>query len=161
MAFNTLHDLLIHEVKDLYDAEHRILDTLTALIDIAAGDALRQSLEEHKAQTEEHIARLERVFELLEMEPAREDCKGITGILEEGRKALDKAQNDNARDAAIVTGCMRVEHYEIAGYGTAATFAAMMQHEEIAELLEETFDEEEETEQRLLEIAETELDPSM
>lgn len=161
MSFNTLHDLLIHEVKDLYDAEHRILDTLAALTDIAAGESLKEALAEHRTETEEHVARLERVFELLELQPERQACKGIMGILEEGRTSIDQTQSDNTRDAAIIASAIRVEHYEIAGYGTAATFAAMMEHQEIAELLEETFDDEEEAEQRLLEIAETELDPSM
>lgn len=161
MSFNTLHDLLIHEVKDLYDAEHRILDALTAMADMATIESLKQALTEHRSETEEHITRLERIFELLELQPERKNCKGIMGILEEGRDSVEQAENDNMRNAAIVSSGIRVEHYEIAGYGTAATFAAMMEHQEIAELLEETFDDEEEAEQQLLEIVETEIDPSM
>lgn len=150
----TLHDLFIHELKDLYDAEHQILEALPLMIEAATHPELKQAFEEHRKQTEEQVNRLEEVFDMLGEEAKRQTCDGMKGVLKEGHKVLTEKMEDNVRDAALITAAQRVEHYEIAGYGAVVTFARLMEHEEEADLLQETLDEEGEADHILTEIAE-------
>lgn len=152
---SAFHDRFLHEIQDLYDAEHQILDALPAMIEGASHAELKTALSEHREQTENHVSRLEQVFESVEAEPKRRHCDGMAGLLKEGEKVLDEGDLPAAvRDAAIIAACQKVEHYEIAGYGTVAAWAELMEHDEAHELLGETLDEEKEADERLGEIAE-------
>jgi len=153
MSLATLHDLLLHELRDLYNAEHQILRALPVLARKATAPALTKALERHARQTEQQEARLERCFEILGVAARGKHCKGMEGLLTEGREMVEEAENETVRDAAIIGGCQKVEHYEICGYGTARAFAEKLGHEDIAALLGETLEEEAATNERLTEIA--------
>jgi ferritin-like metal-binding protein YciE len=149
----TLNDLLVHELKDLYDAEHQIVAALPKIAEAVSAPELREAVEHHLEQTRQHIARLEQVFGTLDQEPERETCDGMKGLLKEGRSAIEDEMNDDVRDAALIAAMQRVEHYEMAGYGTVRTYAHLLGHEEAARLLQETLDEEELTDKRLSQLA--------
>lgn len=153
MAMNTLEDLLIHELQDLYDAEHQVKRALPKMAKASTSDELRASFEEHLTQTEEQIKRLEAAFSALGKKASRETCKGMKGLLEEGDKVLEEDMSDTVRDAALIAAAQRVEHYEIAGYGTARTFAYQIGNQEAAQLLQITLDEEENTDKTLTQLA--------
>lgn len=153
MAMNTLEDLLIHELKDLYDAEHQVKKALPKMAKAASSDELRARFEEHLTQTEAQIERLQAVFAALGEKPSRETCKGMKGLLEEGDKVLEEEMSDTVRDAALIAAAQRVEHYEIAGYGTARTFAYLIGNAEAAQMLQTTLDEEEHTDKTLTQLA--------
>src|SRR5204863_3313834 len=110
--------------------------------------------EHHLEQTKEHAQRLETIFERLEISPRGKKCKAVEGLIEEGKEVLEAAADESVRDAALIAAAQRVEHYEIAGYGCARTFARMLHDEESAELLQRTLDEEAETDKKLTELAE-------
>lgn len=150
-----LRKLLVDELKDLYDAEHRIVKALPTMIEKTSDEDLRKALENHLEETEGQITRLESAFEHLSQKAQRKACKGIQGILEEGEEALEKAQATGAvKDALIIAGAQRVEHYEIAAYGTARTWAEELDLDEVASLLDETLDEESAADEKLTSIAE-------
>jgi ferritin-like metal-binding protein YciE len=153
MALESLEDLLIHELKDLYDAEHQITKALPKLAKAAQSDVLREAFEEHLQQTEAQISRLERVFEAMGKTASRKTCKAMKGIIEEGDEVLKEEMSETVRDAALIAAAQRVEHYEISGYGTARTFAYALGNQEAATLLQETLDEEEQTDKKLTQIA--------
>ena len=153
MKLTTLDKLFHHELKDLYDAEHQVVKALPKLAEAACNPELATAFEEHLAQTQEHISRLETVFEEIGESPAREPCAGMRGIIEEGNKILGEDANDIVKDAAIISAAQRVEHYEMAVYGTLRTWARILGYEDSARLLEETLDEEEGTDSALTGIA--------
>jgi ferritin-like metal-binding protein YciE len=150
-----LEDLLLYEIRDLYDAEHRILKALPKMAKKASHEELSSAFEEHLRQTEGHVERLEKVFTLLGEKAKRKTCEGIKGLLEEGEEALKDPMEDDVRDAALISAAQRVEHYEMAGYGSARTFARQLGNEQAAYLLQQTLDEEADTDKKLSDIAET------
>jgi len=157
MAKKTVDDLrkLYHEeLQDIYDAEHQILDALPKMEKAAHSEDLKQAFREHREQTEEQVERLDSVFESFGEPAKRKTCKGMRGLIEEGSEYLDAKGDADAIDAALIAAAQRVEHYEIAVYGSLRTFALALGHEDQAELLQETLDEEEETDERLSELAE-------
>jgi ferritin-like metal-binding protein YciE len=158
--FNSLEELIKHEVKDLYDAEHRITEALPLMRDKAANPTLKQAFEDHLRQTERHIERLESVFESLGIEPDRQKCDAMVGLIKEGSVVLDAEGDKDVLDAALIAAAQRVEHYEIAGYGTLRAFARQLNNSYLAELFEETLDEEKATDQLLTDIAETSSNPA-
>ena len=153
MKLTTLDKLFHHELKDLYDAEHQVVKALPKLAEAACNPELAAAFEEHLAQTQEHISRLETVFEEIGEPPAREPCAGMKGLMEEGNKILDEDADPVVKDAAIISAAQRVEHYEMAVYGTLRTWARILGYEDSARLLEETLDEEEGTDSALTGIA--------
>lgn len=153
MKLTTLDKLFHHELKDLYDAEHQIIKALPKLAAAADNPELAEAFEEHLAQTREHITRLEAVFGEIGESPARETCDGMKGLLEEGNKIIEEDANPVVKDAALISAAQRVEHYEMAAYGTLRTWARILGHEESARLLDETLDEEEGTDSALTGIA--------
>jgi ferritin-like metal-binding protein YciE len=154
MAMNNLRDLLEHELSDLHDAEHQILDALPRVIDAAKSDKLREALRHHEKLTRGHVTRLDEVFKIMEMKPSGERCKGMAGLLEEA-SAVVKADGEPAtKDAAIISAAQRVEHYEIAGYGSARTFAKALGNIDAAEILQRTLEEEGQADNKLSHIAE-------
>lgn len=151
----TLEDLLLMEIQDLYDAEHRILKALPKLAKKASHSELSAAFEEHLEQTQSHVVRLENVFKILGEKPKRKTCEGIKGLLKEGDEALEEPMENDVRDAAMIGAAQRVEHYEMAGYGCAKTFASRLGYDDAADLLQQTLDEEAETDQKLTGIAES------
>jgi|KBSSwiStaDraftv2_1062776.scaffolds.fasta_scaffold15009_5 ferritin-like metal-binding protein YciE len=153
MKLTTLDKLFHHELKDLYDAEHQIVKALPKLAAAAKDPELAAAFEEHLAQTREHIARLGEVFNEIGETPARETCAGMKGLLEEGNKTIEEDADPVVKDAALISAAQRVEHYEMAAYGTLRTWARILGHTESARLLEVTLDEEEGTDSALTGIA--------
>ena len=159
-TFNSMEDLLKHELKDLYDAEHRIVEALPQLADKAHNPSLKQAFENHLRQSEKHIERLEAVFESLGIDAERVKCDGVVGLIKEGSNVLDAEGDPDTIDAGLIAAAQRVEHYEIAGYGTVRAFARQLNNEYVAELFEQTLDEEKATDQLLTSIAERAVNPA-
>jgi ferritin-like metal-binding protein YciE len=152
-ALKTMHDLLLHELKDLHSAEKQIVKALPKMIKAADNADLRQALENHLAETEEQVRRLDTIFGQLELTGRGQKCKAMEGLLEEGKTAIEEPMDQEIRDAAIIAAAQRVEHYEIAGYGCARTFAQRLELHEIADLLQQTLDEEKAADEKLTQIA--------
>jgi len=153
MKFNSLHDLYVEELRDLYSAEKQILKALPKVIESTHSADLRTALSTHLEETKHQVIRLEQVFKL-HNEPAKaETCDGMKGILEEAADILDHDENAAVRDAGIISGCQRVEHYEIAAYGSVRAWAEQMGHREAAQILQQTLEEEKRADKKLTEIA--------
>jgi ferritin-like metal-binding protein YciE len=149
----SLHDLLLHELNDLYDAEKRLVDALPKMADAATDTDLKHAFRDHLAETQNHVTRLEDCFSLLNTEAEHQTCDGMKGLIMEGEHIIKGKMRPSVKDAALIAAAQRVEHYEIAGYGTARTFADMMEHTQVAELLQKTLDEEGKADKLLTKIA--------
>jgi len=149
-----LKSLLVEQLQDLYDAEQQITRALPKMASAANDEELKTAFQEHLEQTRGHVDRLERAFGMLDESAVTKSCAGIRGILKEGEEALEKDLNGSVKDALLIAGAQRVEHYEIAGYGTVAAWADELGLDDVADLLGETLDEEEEADDRLSKIAE-------
>lgn len=160
MALATMHDLMIAELKDLYSAETQLVKALPKMAKGAAAASLRKAFEDHLAQTQEQVSRLEQIFEMLGVSPRGKKCKGMEGLLEEGTEMLEEEGDAAVKDAGIIASAQRVEHYEIAAYGSTLAFATLMGQSEIAELLEMTLNEEKAADELLSTIAEEEINVS-
>jgi ferritin-like metal-binding protein YciE len=154
MPLESMQDLYLHELKDLYNAEKQILQALPRMASKATHDELRRAFEEHQATTEEQVRRLETIFDELGQSPTGKKCRGMEGLIEEGREILEEDADPDVRDAALIGAAQRVEHYEIAGYGTARTYARQLGFNNHVELLQRTLDEEGRTDERLTQLAE-------
>ena len=154
MAVESLNELLVEQLRDLYDAENQLIKALPKMAEGANSDELRQGFEEHLEQTKEHAQRIETIFEQLGEKAKGKKCKAMEGLIKEGGEVLDEDMNEDVKDAAIIAAAQRVEHYEIAGYGTARTFANLLGEDEAASLLEQTLEEEKETDAKLTQLAE-------
>lgn len=159
-AFHSLAELFEHELRDLYDAEHRLTDALPKLAKKASHPSLKLAFESHLRETERHIERLQSIFEQLGVEPEREKCDAIVGLIKEGGHVLNAEGDANVLDAALIAAAQRTEHYEIAAYGTARAFARQLGNEYAAELLEQTLDEEKAADEKLTQIAESSVNPA-
>ena len=151
----TLDDLLVHELQDLYDAEQQIIKALPKMIKAASATELRTAFENHLRQTEDQVGRLKQVFSLLGVPAKGIRCDGMAGLLAEGQKMMDERVDPDVLDAALIGAAQKVEHYEIAGYGCVATYAQMLGRTEVRDLLTRTLDEEEATDERLSDLAES------
>ncbi|MEY2467288.1 MAG: hypothetical protein QOD03_1809 [Verrucomicrobiota bacterium] len=151
----SLEDLLLHEVQDLYSAEKQLIKALPKVAEQISSPELKTAVEEHLAQTEEHVNRLEQVFTLLGAEAKATTCKAMKGLLKEADDLLGEDAPPATKDAAIILAAQRVEHYEIASYGTATKWAASLGRSDIKQLLGQTLDEEEKTDSRLSLLAES------
>ena len=156
MKLSDLNDLFLHELKDLYDAEHQLLKALPKMAKAATSAELSQAFENHLAETESHVARLESVFEACGERPERETCVGMKGLIAEGEKLLRSGAEPEVLDAGLISAAQRVEHYEIAAYGTLIAWAGPAGIE-VADLLETTLSEEKAADETLSNIAETEV----
>jgi ferritin-like metal-binding protein YciE len=154
-GINSLDSLFEDELKDIYDAEKQITKALPKMIRKAGADELRAAFEEHLQQTEHQIERLEQVFELLELRARGKKCIGMQNLIKEGQEMMAEAEDEDTRDALMIAAAQKVEHYEIAAYGTLRVWANLLGHTEAAGLFEETLDEEKGTDQRLTAIAES------
>lgn len=155
MKINTLHDLYIEELRDIYNAETQLVKALPKVAQAATSDELRSAVEDHLEQTKEQIERLDQIFESLGVASKGKKCKAMEGLLEECSELLEEDIAESVLDAALIGAAQRVEHYEIAVYGTLATFAKLLGREEDADLLGQTLDEEKEADEMLTDIAES------
>ncbi|MCX6951889.1 MAG: ferritin-like domain-containing protein [Verrucomicrobia bacterium] len=146
---SSLSELLVDEIKDLYSAENQLLKALPKMARAASAAGLKAGFTEHLAQTREHAARLERAARLLDESPKGKTCHAMQGLVEEGAEAIELEAPDAVRDAALIGAAQRVEHYEIAAYGTAHAFALAAGEPEVAALLEKTLQEEGDTDKKL------------
>ena len=153
MTKDSLKELYIDELKDLFNAENQLTKALPKMAKAASSDPLRQAFEEHLEQTKGHVERLEQVFEMLGEKASGKKCLGMEGLVKEGAEIMGENFADEVMDAALISAAQRVEHYEIAGYGTVCAFADLLGESEQASLLRETLDEEKETDQKLTELA--------
>jgi len=151
----SLDDLLVHELQDIYNAENQITKALPKMMKAASHPELRAAFEEHLRQTEGQIARLEQVFKLLGVPAKGRKCDGMAGLLDEGKKMMEEDAEPSVLDAALISAAQKVEHYEIAAYGCLCTYAEMLGHDEVHDLLGQTLEEEEITDQKLSAIAES------
>jgi len=155
MELDTLEALYIDELKDLWSAEKQILKALPRMIKAASHPELKSAFEEHRLQTEGQVERLEQAFKLLGIPAKGKKCDGMAGLLEEGKKTMAEDAEPSVLDAALIAAAQKVEHYEIAAYGCVCTYAEMLGHDEVHELLGQTLEEEEETDQKLTALAES------
>ena len=149
----TLDDLFLDTLKDIYYAEKQIVKTLPKLAKAAQSEELRAGFEQHRAETEVHVERLEQVFELLGKAPRGKTCDAILGIIEEGKEIMEDFKGTSALDAGLVSSAQAVEHYEMARYGTLATWAKQLGHTEAMNLFLETLKEEQATDKKLSSLA--------
>lgn len=156
---DSMEDLLRSEMEDLYDAEKRLVKALPKMASAAHSPQLQQAFQAHYNQTEGHVRRLEESFRLLNWEPERETCEAMQGLIKEGEEAIEAEGDSTVRDAALIAAAQRVEHYEITGYGSARTFARHIGRQDVADLLQETLNEEGETDKKLTELAEAGINP--
>jgi len=159
MKLNSLENLFVHELKDLLSAEKQLVKALPKMAKGASSEVLRAAIEEHLEQTKGQVERLEKVFTLIDKAPRAEHCKAMEGLIEEGSELLEEEGEDAVKDAALIGAAQKVEHYEISGYGTARTLAELLGLKEGAKLLQETLDEEKETDEKLTELAMSEVNP--
>jgi len=152
---NALHELFLEELADIYSAEQQLTKALPKMAKAAESDELREAFEEHLQQTEEQISRLEQVFESLDESMKRKTCKAMQGLIEEGAEIMQEQKGSPAIDAALIAAAQKVEHYEIATYGTLCTWADQMGHQDALDLLKQSIEEEEATDERLTELAES------
>jgi len=151
----TLHDLFLHTLQDIYYAENQITKALPKMIDKATDPALRAGFEQHLEETRGQIERLERAFELLDQKAKAVDCPAIDGIIKEANEVAGDVTDKSVLDAALIASAQAVEHYEITRYGTLIAWAREMGHEEVVPLLEATLEEERSTDEQLSDLAET------
>ena len=149
-----LKELYVDELKDLYSAENQLVKALPEMARAASSDELRQGFEKHLEQTKGHVQRLEKIFQALGESPKGKTCKGMQGLIEEGSEATEEDYEGSVMDAALIGAAQRVEHYEIAGYGTVRSMAETLGEDDHVSLLEQTLEEEKETDEKLTELAE-------
>ena len=154
MALDSLRDLYVEQLKDLYSAESQILQALPKMAAKAKHADLRSGFELHQRQTQEHVRRLEQLFERLGERPGGVTCEGMKGLLKEGEKTMKERADSDVLDAALIADAQRVEHYEIAGYGCVRTYARMLGRQDDVSLLQQTLDEEGATDEKLTQLAE-------
>jgi ferritin-like metal-binding protein YciE len=153
MEMTTLRDLLIEELKDLHSAESQLIKAMPKMAKAASEEALTEAFNNHLEETKAQLVRLDEVFEKLGEKPGRKVCKAMQGLIEEGRETIAEDAEPAVHDAALIAAAQRVEHYEIAGYGCARTFAQLIGEEEVAELLQQTLEEEAAADEKLTSIA--------
>jgi len=157
MTMSSLHDLFVHELRDIYHGEKQLLKALPKMAKAASSENLRAGFEEHLEQTRGQVERLEQVFSSLDMTARGIRCEGMEGLIEEGSSLISEDAEDAVKDAGLIAAAQKVEHYEIASYGTLATWARILGYSEAEQLLRQTLDEEKETDRKLTELAESEI----
>jgi ferritin-like metal-binding protein YciE len=157
VKLESLHDLYVMELKDLYSAENQLVKALPRMAKAANSPELRAALEEHLEVTRGQVERLEKIFRKLDAKPKGKGCKAMEALIEEGKELLKSDADPMVLDAGIIAAAQKVEHYEIAGYGCVRTYARMLGYEDAAELLQETLDEEGEADKTLTELAESSI----
>lgn len=157
MAMQSLQDLLHEQIRDLYDAEKQLLKALPKMAKAASNASLRKAFEKHLEETEGQVERLEKVFELLGHSARGKKCAAMEGLIEEGQEVLDLKADPEVKDAALIAAAQRVEHYEIAGYGTICSWADLLGLTEVKRLMGETLQQEKRTDESLTRLAEQQV----
>lgn len=157
MTIKTLKDLFVDELKDMYNAENQLTKALPQMAKKANSDTLKKALEDHLKETENHITRLEKVFKEIDMPAKGKKCDAMEGLIKEAKSMMEEVKNTNVLDAAIISAAQKVEHYEIGSYGTLRTFANLLGLTKAVDLLQETLDEESAANEKLTQIAESEV----
>jgi ferritin-like metal-binding protein YciE len=153
-----LHKFFVDALKDIYYAEHKLIDALQTMHDAATTEELKDAFEDHQLQTKKHISRLDKVFKSIDETPEQKTCEAMDGLIKEGEEIIKSTEEGSmTRDAALIIAAQKVEHYEIATYGGLVQLAITMGHDKAAELLDKTLQEEEDTDYNLTEIAETNI----
>ncbi len=153
----TLEDLFEHQLKDLYSAEKQLIDALPKMVKNAADSKLMKAFEDHLEETKQHKERLEKIGDMLDIQLGGETCKAMIGLIKEAESFLEEDAEDPVRDAGLIAEAQRVEHYEISGYGTALRYAKELGHDDVAEILKKTLDEEYGADDKLNKMAEDRL----
>lgn len=159
MKPQTLEDVLMHELRDLYSAEKQLVQALPKMAGAANNPDLAASFKRHLEETEGHVKRLDAIFSEMKVSPGNEKCKGMEGLLTEGAKVLEEDAPPGITDAMLISAAQRVEHYEIAGYGTGVSIARLLGLERLAESLKLTLEEEKSTDKKLTALAEGQVNP--
>lgn len=157
MKMDDLSALFHDELKDIYDAEHQIVKALPKMAKAATSPKLKAGFEEHLKQSEEHISRLEKVFDLIGKKPMKKTCKAMKGLIEEGDEVIKQQADPDVKDAALIAAGQRVEHYEMAAYGCLRTWAGHLDMADAKKILQTTLDEEGETDKKLTKLAESSI----
>ena len=152
-SLENLNDLFIHELRDLYDAEKQLAQALPLMAQAANAPELRDGFKTHLEETKEHARRLEQIFKGLGTSPEGKSCKAMAGLIAEAKETLDEDADPAVLDAALIVAAQKVEHYEIAGYGSVSTFARVLNYDDAAKLLKQTIAEEEMTDKKLTHLA--------
>jgi ferritin-like metal-binding protein YciE len=153
MQMESLKELLVDELKDLYSAENQILKALPKMIKKATSPDLKAGFEKHLKETQIHVERLETIFQELEESPKGKKCKGMEGVIADGKELMEEDAEPEVMDAGLIGAAQHVEHYEMAGYGCVRTYAELLSLNNIAKLLQKTLDEEKATDEKLTELA--------
>jgi len=154
MEAQTLRELYVDELKDIFSAESQILQALPKMVQSATAPNLKKGFQDHLEQSRGHVQRLEQIFKELDEKPGNKKCKGMEGLLKEGEEVMTKLTDPEVRDAALISAAQRVEHYEMAAYGTVRTYAKTLGEREASQTLQTTLDEEGETDKKLTRLAE-------
>jgi ferritin-like metal-binding protein YciE len=157
MEMDSLSKLYVEELKDLHSAERQIIQALPKMIKKASDERLRAALSEHLEVTKEQLARLDQIFEKLGKRATGKKCRGMEGLIEEGKEMMEEDMEPEVLDAALISAAQKVEHYEMAGYGTVRTYANLLGEKEAARLLQKTLDEEGEADKKLSQLAESSI----
>jgi ferritin-like metal-binding protein YciE len=157
MEMDSLQKLYVEELKDLHSAERQIIQALPKMVKQAANDKLRAAFEEHLEVTKQQLARLDQIFERLGKRATGKKCKGMEGLLEEAKEMMQEDMDPEVMDAALIAAAQRVEHYEMAGYGTVRTYAELLGERDAAKLLQKTLDEEGDADKKLSQLAESQI----
>jgi ferritin-like metal-binding protein YciE len=155
-TFNNLNDLFLNQLEDLYDAENRLIDALPKMAEAANSPELKNAFLSHLNETKGHARRLEEIFSQIGEDPKRETCEAMKGLVREGSEMIHAKGDPAVRDAALIAAAQRVEHYEMAAYGSVRAFAQRLGHQDIARVLQQTLDEEGKADHLLTELAESE-----
>jgi ferritin-like metal-binding protein YciE len=159
MNFDSFETLLLDQLQDLYDAEQRLVKALPQMAAAAHNPSLRTAFEQHLRETQNQVTRLERAFQALGRQPQSKTCQAMKGLIEEGSEVIGAKGDPDIKDAALIAAAQRVEHYEMAGYGCARTFAQHLNKTEVFRLLQETLNEEQAADRKLTQLAERSINP--
>lgn len=151
---NSFKDLFVNQIEDLYDAENRLTKALPKMAEASSSAQLKRAFEQHLSETQGHVSRLETIFREINIEPKRETCEAMKGLIAEGEEMIKARGDSTIKDAALIAAAQRVEHYEISGYGTARSFARRLGLTQAANLLQQTLNEEAAADEKLNQIAE-------
>ena len=155
MKIESLRDLLVEQLHDLYDAEKRLIKALPKMAKASSSPQLKAAFKKHLTETEGHVTRLEKAFESLDEKASKKTCKAMQGLIAEGEDAIDEDAEPEVKDAALIAAAQRVEHYEIAAYGTVSAYAKLLEKNDVLKLLQATLAEEKATDEALTELAES------
>lgn len=155
MEMDSLRDLYVDELRDLLSAEHQLIKALPKMAKAATSPDLRSAFEQHLEQTRQQEQRLQQIFQTMGLSARAKKCKGMEGVIEEGQEVLDEDMDPQVKDAALISAAQRAEHYEIAAYGTVRTYAQYLGEDQAVRLLQQTLDEEGETDKKLTQLAES------